>query len=313
MIGEACGKAILFGEHAVVHRVPAIAVPLVAVRLRVALEPAPQAPRPFTLLAEQGPPLDPAAESLVRRMVARALELAGRSEEPLRVRLRSTIPLGAGLGSSAALAVALVRAIAPGADAFVLARRANVLEEIAHGTPSGIDATCIAYERTVLFERGQRPRFLRPRVPLRLAVAVLPRRGTTASLVAGVRALQQAGDPRFTEFLATSRQLVESARQWFVEAGHAASGEPPPAGALGRLMDQAHAALAALGLSSPEQDGCCAVMRAAGALGAKLSGAGGGGATLALLPPDAGPALEERVLGAARGLGALDAFVTTIA
>jgi mevalonate kinase len=319
---SACAKAILFGEHAVVYGVPALAIPITSRRLVVELalgelrpdaQPAVATP---DVRIEGGAALGAREAGVVRAMVARALEQTPRGRGPrVGVRLDSTIPLSAGLGSSAALAVALVRALAPDLPARGVAQRANALEELAHGTPSGIDAHCIAFGQALSFTRGQPFRFLRARGPLRLAVAVLPREGTTASLVAGVRALREAGDPRFERFLAAARAQVERALAWFVDAdapGEDALAPLPPEAELGALMDEAHASLEEVGVSSSAQGSLCAALRSAGALGAKLSGAGGGGATLALLPAEPDPDRERAVLAAAHAAGATDAFVTSL-
>lgn len=298
MHGEATAKAILFGEHAVVHGVPAVAVPLAARRTEVDLVPL-DSTREIAIEAE-GPGGGPLATgsadlALAREMVRLALDQApGVAARGARARVRSNVPLGAGLGSSAALAVALVRA-AGGAGLGVeeVARRALELEKLAHGTPSGIDSTVIAHGRPIAFRRGEAAEPLRLGAPLRLIVAVFPRRGTTASLVDGVRRLAKDDPERFRATLDAIRKAAELGRTYLER------GDLPMVGV---ALSANHGALRALGVSTPTLDEACEAACQAGALGAKMSGAGGGGAALALLAPgvDPGPVIAAFIRSGAR-------------
>lgn len=294
MRGEATAKAILFGEHAVVHGVAAVAVPIEARRTEVALELRPNG----AIEVEDAREVDPA---LARDMARLALDfepsLAGRGA---RVAIRSSVPLGSGLGSSAALAVALVRATDPTLPAAEVARRALELEKLAHGTPSGIDSTTIAWERPLLFRRGEPAEALAIGAPLRLAVGVLPREGTTASLVAGVARLAKTDPERFRGAIEAVRSAASLGRTYLER------GDRPM---VGMAMSANHGALRALGVSTPALDEACEMACQAGAFGAKMSGAGGGGAAIALLDERADPA---PVLAALRRSGALEAFVADI-
>jgi mevalonate kinase len=225
------------------------------------------------------------------------------------VKIRSTIPLGSGLGSSAALAVAIVRAMrgSSGLEPAEVARRANELEKLAHGTPSGIDAATIALQRPTIFCKGACPPPAIPAAPLRPAreirfvVGVLPRIGTTASLVGGVHRLKEADPARFTRALDLIRSVVENDGSAGITFGAPER--------LAAAMRANRAALLDLGVSTPAVEAACDAAVAAGALAAKLSGAGGGGAVIALLGPQSDP---DRVVAALRSAGALDAFVTEV-
>ncbi|RME76398.1 MAG: hypothetical protein D6776_01340 [Planctomycetota bacterium] len=296
-----------------VHGVPAIAVPLVDRRLALEIEPA-DTPSGEEIAIETDAPLDGRAGRIARGMLAQVRERFAPASGPVTARLRSQIPIGSGLGSSAALAVALVRAYAPALEPLALARAANDLERLAHGTPSGIDAHTIALERPLRFAPGRAFEPLRVVRPLALAVAVLPRERSTAEQVAAVGALRASDPARLDRFLAESAAVLEEAARWFAAGGDEAphTGGEAHERALGALFDRAHEALRAVGVSCPAQDALCRRMREAGALGAKLSGAGAGGATLALLPAHAPPAWGERVCAAAREAGARCAFVTRL-
>ncbi len=302
MRAEANAKLILAGEHAVVYGVPAIAVPVRERYVRV--EVLPSNTSPAIEVTDSRPGADTRLAAAMARL---ALDLdagAGIAARGAHVKIASTIPIGCGLGSSAALAVALVRATAEGGAARLgpveTARRALELEKLAHGTPSGVDSTAIAFERPIVFQKGDPPEPLDSPAPVRLAAGCLPRTGTTASLVAGVRALRETDEARFRKLLDAVSSAVGAARR------AVAWGQMD---ALGAALDDGQGLLRELGVSTPAVDAACEAARRAGALGAKLSGAGGGGAVIALLgpTPDA-----EAILRALRGAVAAEAFVTEV-
>ena len=123
---------ILVGEHFVVHGTPAIALPLLARGVRVSVV---RAPGPW-----ETPPR-------VADHVRQLLPLLDEDPEDLGVTVTSDLPIGAGLGGSAALAVALVRALDDEGTLTreAVRRRAHELEKVAHGTPSGVDDAVAAY------------------------------------------------------------------------------------------------------------------------------------------------------------------------
>lgn len=250
------GKAILFGEHAVVYGRPAIAMPLHELRLTA------------RLAGPGEPELDEAV-----RVAWRLLE---RSGDPPPVRIESSLPIGAGLGSSAALSVALVRLLGPPhLEAESVAALAHELERLYHGTPSGLDTTVVALERAVWFQRGQPPEPLQPGRRLRFLLVDSGRRASTAGVVGEVRERAQA-EP------AVCKALFDSIG-WIAREGRRllTEGDGP---ALGRLMVENQRLLQSLGVSSPELDGLVEGALQAGAWGAKLSGAGRGGHVLVLAP-----------------------------
>lgn len=265
------GKLILLGEHAVVDGHPAIAA---AVDLGTTV----------TLRDRPGVSgLDRCA--LVDARLWPALSVLV-PDEGVGVEIESTLPVGCGMGSSAALAVALVRALAKRegreADFDECWRLGFEVERAFHGTPSGIDHTVSALGGVVRYRRVDgRPevRALDLSSPLELVVANTGAPGNTAEMVARVRA--RGAEPEFRAIAA----LVEAA--------------PAAWPSLGPLFRANHLLLRAIGVSTPELDRACAVMEGAGAAGAKLAGAGGGGVAIGLVD---GPS-REPVLAAARAAG----------
>ena len=271
--GRAAGKVILLGEHAVVYGRPALAAGL-GLGLEVEVTAGGGAFRvesDLALLAGDPRPAALAAEA------ARALGIEPRG---LVLRIRSELPAGAGLGSSAALAIAVLRALAaavgrrlePGEE-LGLGRR---LEAIFHGHPSGIDPAAAAEGGSgcIRFVRGEPPTITRLRTPrpLPLVIALGPARSTGAA-VGGLRTRWEADRARCERLFDEVAAVVEAG------ARAAEAGDLP---ALGRAFDENQALLGALGVSAPEVETRAAAARGAGALGAKLTGGGAGGAVIAL-------------------------------
>jgi len=299
------GKVILFGEHAVVYHRPAIAVPLSQIRARVVVEPDPRgASGQVRVLApdigldarlEELPDGHPLAVAL--RGVCRQLKV---SRAPAcQVRISSTIPVASGFGSGAAVSVALIRAFAaflgrPLPDEQV-SELAFEVEKIHHGTPSGIDNTVITYAMPVYYQRGQPPqRFIIPH-PFTLVIGDTGIASPTAAVVADVRRAWQANPDQYDTYFDAISRVVQSARQ-AIESGMNER--------LGRLMQENQALLRQIGVSSPELERLILAAEAAGALGAKLSGAGRGGNMLALAEPERSEAVARALLaaGAARAI-----------
>src|SRR5262249_10564787 len=161
----------------------------------------------------------------------------------------------------------------------------------AHGTPSGIDASVIAWGKPILFEKGKPPEALRIAAPLRFALGVLPRTGTTASLVAGVRRLKEERPSGFAETGEAIRDAVLEGRA-SLKSGPLVRHVRGDDGVCRRedrtlagVVSRNRSALLEFGVSTPTVEAACDAAIGAGALAAKLSGAGGGGAVIALLGP----------------------------
>lgn len=303
------GKVILFGEHAVVYGRPAIAVPLTQVRAAAAVEPNPEggirlvAPDlAVDIQLEEAPYDDPLAATV--RQVARA---AGMPKLPgLILTVSSQIPIASGLGSGAAISAAIIRALAAylaqpelSTDEQVSALTYEV-EKIHHGTPSGIDNTVVAFERPVYFVRRQ-PRNLveafRVASPLRLLVGDTGVASATKLVVDDVRRQWLAERRVFEALFDRCGSIAESARD-AIERGDVAE--------VGKLMSANHRVLQEMTVSSPELDRLVAVAVDAGALGAKMSGAGRGGNMVALVSAE-----EEEAVRTALAQGGARTILTT--
>lgn len=297
------GKVILFGEHAVVYGRPALAAPVTQLRARAVVTMgdgpdvrlvAPDLGRATTLAAAHP---DNALAATARLMERRA----GRPLPPgLSLSVSSAIPIASGLGSGAAIAVAVIRALGECLQLELSREEVSALayeiERLHHGTPSGIDNTVIAFEQPVYFVRQQpanRIETFRPARPLRLVIADTGVRSATKVVVGDVRRRWEAERDRFEAIFDACGRLAE--------AGRAALSSGDLA-AVGRLMDENHAQLVAMTVSSDALDRLAEAARAAGALGAKLSGAGRGGNLIALVEEHSEAAVCDGLMaaGAAR-------------
>jgi mevalonate kinase len=274
-VGFGLGKIILLGEHAVVHGYPAIAV---GIDRGVVAEASPAAQDVLRLSPwdmEVRP--DPTGEPLER---AFALALSRYPQRrPIEVRADIGLPAGAGLGCSAAIGVAVLEAIdeALGLNRSreELAEAAYGWEKIFHGNPSGIDNTMSAIGGVALFRRGEPLQPLRCNKPLQLVVGYSGQSPSTKEMVSSV-ARQLESDPvRVKKAFEAIEVLVRKATLAIEAGDHVA---------LGQLLDLNHTILSSLMLCTTKLDEMCQAAREAGALGAKMTGGGGGGCMIALVP-----------------------------
>jgi mevalonate kinase len=303
------GKIILFGEHAVVYGQPAIAAPVNQVRARASASPdlrgKPGAVRVqapdigLEALLDELPPDHPLGVAL--RSVLNTL---GITKPPAcTLKITSTIPVAAGLGSGAAVSVAVIRAFSaylgrPLKDEQVSALAFEV-EKVHHGSPSGIDNSVVTFEKPVYFVKGQPLATLAVPAPFTIVIGDTGIASPTAGAVSFVRQRWQEEKERFESYFESAGSLAAAARG-MIESGMIET--------LGPLMDANHGLLRKMGVSSPELDRLTAAALRAGAWGAKLSGGGQGGNMIALAP-------AARAEGVARALtqaGAVRTIITTI-
>lgn len=299
-MGQTVAKVILFGEHSVVYGYPAIALPLAGLRMIARVEPA-DGPATLTCLGWSGPLRQaPARLASVVRAVDAALEHVGRPDARLHVTTVADFPPERGLGSSAAAAGAVIRAVLDAfdtpADAEDLFELTQAAERVAHGHPSGLDATATASTAPIRFEAG-RTEPIAIDVPAWLVVADSGVHGSTRETVGHIRERHEI-DPQGTDPLLADLGRIARDAETALRDGDAA--------AIGELMDAAHARLAALGVSDTHLDALVATARDAGALGAKLTGGGRGGCVIALA--ESRPA-AERIAQALEGAGARRSWV----
>ena len=219
------------------------------------------------------------------------------------LRITSSIPVAAGLGSGAAVSVAIARAVSeflgqplPDDQVSAVAFR---IDQIYHGTPSGIDNTVITYAKPVWYVRGSPFERLSNAVPFTLLIAHSGIHSPTGAVVADLRKRwienPSSYNPRFTRIGAISHEA-----RTLIEIGRPEE--------LGPLMTSNHELLQGIDVSCPELDHLVDTAQSAGALGAKMSGGGRGGNMIALVRPDR----AEAITAALTRAGAVQVITTQV-
>lgn len=306
---SAPGKVILFGEHAVVYGQPAIAAPIREVKAKASITPDPKGEVGAVHILAQAVGIDALlvdlddSQPLAATLRQVCAHLGVKSLPACTLKITSTIPVAAGLGSGAAVSVAVIRALAsflgqPLPDEEV-SQLAYEIEKLHHGTPSGIDNAVIAYAQPIYFIKDRPCEKLHVKKTLTLAIADTGISSPTKQAVGDVRKARQADKKQYDAYFESIGSLADSARQ-AIEAGNIEQ--------LGVLMDANHGLLRKIGVSCPALDTLVTTARQAGAFGAKLSGGGRGGNLIALVNDERADAVARALIAA----GAVRVIVTDI-
>lgn len=303
MTASAPGKVILFGEHFVVYGVPAIvmamdrrAVVTVERRGDEAIHIESDVGIAGTFRNDHYKPAKGGAGDRrilepVRIAAERVLEDLGVSSG-LNVSIRSEIPVAVGLGSSGALAVATVAAVSRllgkklGHEGIF--RLSYEPEKFVHKYPSGIDQTISTYGGIIRYERGKAMKALRVKKPLPLVIGNTGILRSTGDLVAMVKTQRDENPDGFNKLVRKARDISDLAIKAL---------EKNDLQELGRLMNKNQQLLEKIGVSHSELEKAIKVARKAGAWGAKLTGAGGGGCMIALAPQEKVKAVADAIRG----------------
>ena len=303
---SAPGKIILFGEHAVVYGRPALAVPVMQVHVEAEVSDSER-----TGVWIDAPDVDLYAElntlssdHPIAAVINNLFFLSHVSPFPnLDIKITSTIPVASGLGSGAAVTIALTRALASRLNYSMTDEEVNAfayeIEKLHHGTPSGIDNTVVTYARPVYFIKGQPIETFKVGEPFTIVIADTGISAPTKTSVGDVRKLWEADQKHWERVFDEIADISFAARR-VIEEGWIKM--------LGVLMDENHAWLQQMTVSSPELDHLVEAARRAGALGAKMSGGGRGGNMIALVTP----ASAEDVSLALNEAGAQNTFITQV-
>jgi mevalonate kinase len=296
---SAPGKMILCGEHAVVYQRPAIAIPVLQYSTKTTITARPLAPKwEIYIHAEAvniaGVLTDFPKSDPIRSTIEMVEEFFSLTSLPAcEIFITSTLPVAAGMGSSASLSISLIRALSEFIGHPLEVEQVNKLafeaEKFHHGNPSGVDNTVIAYQRPVYFIRDNTPEFLHVKAPFHFILADTGVPASTSQAVAGVRKRWQKDTAGYEKLFSQIGQITEQVRDCLLNGNVCACGE---------LLTQNHLFLQKIGVSCRELDLLVTAALSAGALGAKLSGGGLGGNMLVLANPERLNIINEALLSA---------------
>ncbi len=303
---SAPGKVILFGEHAVVYGRPALAIPVTQLQATATVSKNSRGgiwvEAPNINLSSELSQLAP--DHPLAAVINSVFEILNITRPPAcTVYLQSTIPVASGLGSGAAVSVAILRALSAFLGHPLSDEQINKLayeaEKLHHGNPSGIDNYVITYAKPVYFLKGRAIKTFRVGAAFTIVIGDTGISAPTKESVAAVRKLWETDQPRWEKVFDRVGEIVWDARQ-AIERGDGVE--------LGKLMDANHSLLQELTVSSVELDTLVEAAHKSGVLGAKLSGGGRGGNMIALVLKENASALAEALLSA----GAKRAIITTV-
>lgn len=290
---SAPAKVILLGEHFVVHGEPAI---VLAIDKRATVTAKPRTDKKIWIKpegmgvsgyflngrfhaeegkAEKGKKLEPVYA------VVRSLWDLSKKNVGIDIHIDSSIPVAAGLGSSAAVAVASAAAISSLLNVELtkdeIFKLAFDAEKIVHGTTSGVDPAISTFGGVLLYRKGEKIKPLDIKVDLPLVIGDTRKEHSTGDMVARVSKMRERYPLIMDKVIRAGGEVVTRSIE-ALKAGDLKT--------LGELMNIDHALLYAVGVSNEYLEGLVCAARKAGALGAKLTGAGGGGCVVALAVPE---------------------------
>ncbi|CAK8054073.1 mevalonate kinase [Eupransor demetentiae] len=275
-VGQAHAKAILIGDHAVVYQQPAVAIPLLNMTIKATLRPTYDG-QSLNMSSFNGTLSEIGADlEGIRQLILKLLEDFKMMDQPFNLSIESNIPQERGFGASAALATAITKAFFDYQKVDLPVEKlgfyTSISENISHGSPSGIDAATVRSNDPVWFENHQMETF-KMNLSATLVLADTGVRGQTVRAIGIVKELLETNPKAAWDSIHHLGQIAFEVRSALYH------NEPKQ---LGRLFTMAHHELQSLNVSHPKLDNLVNAALHNGALGAKLTGSGIGGAMFAL-------------------------------
>ncbi len=299
---SAPGKMILFGEHSVVYGKPAV---VLAIDRRAKVYAEKRTDKKVFIDADnlgfsgyfEGDEYHAVRGKAWRGRNLAALNVSARKtmeylgvEGGVNLKVRSMIPIAVGLGSSAAICVTTVSAVERLFDAGLKNEEISKLafegETIIHGKPSGVDNNVSTYGGVLSYdkENGIKRHKLEKNIPF--IIGNTKKKRSTKKMVENVAALRERNPVEMEKILNSMGLIAESGLDALMKAD---------INRIGDLMDLNHGLLSAIGVSTMKLEILCHTSRNNGALGAKLTGAGGGGCMIALAEEPDIPNIERAI------------------
>ena len=278
-IGTSHAKIILMGEHSVVYGQPAIALPLPSVQLSVTLSSRQDNQRIIKSRYYHGS-LENLPSSMIgiKKLIDTLSARFNDYETGWDLKIESQLPAKRGMGSSAASAIAIIRAFFDyydePLDRTLLLQLADVEEQITHRSPSGLDAATVSSDKPLFYVKGRIGVPIEMNLDASLVIADTGKKGATKEAILAVKDELKNNNEKAEEHIKHLGELVNQTKDYLAQNDIVK---------LGDALNFAQTDLAALNVSDPSLDHLIHVARDNGALGAKLTGGGRGGCMIALM------------------------------
>lgn len=276
-LGVASGKIILIGEHSVVYGKPAIALPFNQAQITSKIYKT-DAAITINCIYFNGL-LDEAPDELygIKQLVNIVLIYLKQPFKNIHIQIESNLPSQRGLGSSAAVSIAVVRSLFDAFNVQLSQERLNhfvdIAEQIHHLNPSGLDSTTIASGKAVFYQKDIGKSVIELRMDAVIVVADTGIKGLTKEAVTEVKKLWKENPTVVNPIMDRLEELTHEAKIYL---------ENNEVIRLGLAMTEAHQLLRSINVSDEKLEHLVDVAMTNGALGAKLTGGGKGGCMIAL-------------------------------
>lgn len=278
-IGTSHAKIILMGEHSVVYGQPAIALPLPSVQLSVTLSSRQDNQRIIKSRYYHGNLGNlPSSMIGIKKLIDTLSARFNDHETGWDLKIESQLPAERGMGSSAASAIAIIRAFFDyydePLDRTLLLQLADVEEQITHRSPSGLDAATVSSDKPLFYVKGRIGVPIEMNLDASLVIADTGKKGATKEAILAVKDELKNNNEKAEGHIKHLGELVNQTKDYLTQNDIVK---------LGDALNFAQTDLAALNVSDPSLDHLIHVARDNGALGAKLTGGGRGGCMIALM------------------------------